>query len=123
MTATRVAATCSGCGDEHLLADRPVHQGDPELAKLTDCTTECPSCETTTYSTDVIELGDIKSDEARIRDAIDVKGVGAQTETNILEAFTTWNEFQSADLAELKEIGGVGTANGQRILDNRPTQA
>lgn len=102
-----VEATCFDCQDTHPVGDRPACRG----------TTECPSCGSTGYSSRLVEGPATKADADRIRDAIrDVQGVGKKNLGAIVDRFGTHAEFQSASVADLEAVPGVGPTTARRIV-------
>lgn len=108
--APTVEASCFDCDDVHPLEDRRPYDGP--------CATICPSCGSTSYVSSPIEEIS-KSDEQRIRDAVDVKGIGEATEQHIVDACRSYGYFTGLTHAELCAIDGVGKTTAERIIENR----
>ncbi|WP_153953008.1 hypothetical protein [Halosegnis longus] len=122
-TRTTIVAQCSDCGDEHPNGDRPVYYGPDEYdpdEQLTTTATKCPVCGCPTYTTSVAVDETVKPVDERIADAVDVHGVGAETQSNIVQHFDGWRSFCQADMDELRTIDGVGKSNGERIIEAQP---
>ena len=101
-----LAARCTDCDDLHPLGDR----------QMDGVTTICPACGSPSYRSEPQGDQTIKPDDERIADAVrDINGVGDQTLENIIEAFSTYYEFEAATERELRQIEGVGKQTAARI--------